>query len=93
MSQESIIQEIRDERQRQDEKYGADRDMNPFFWLAVLECEAGEACGGALTAAGYKDTPEGWANYREEMIQVGAVALAAVESFDRYSVQQGWVTL
>lgn len=69
-----VIGEVIDERKRQDEKWGADRELPPCEWLAIFGEEALEVYRGALAGE--------WDNYREELIQVAAVAIAAVESYD-----------
>lgn len=70
---ETILQEIRDERQRQDDKWGvaAQRNLPPYTWIAVLLEEVGEVARGALE----KD----YINYCDELIQVAAVCVAALE--------------
>ena len=80
MSQSAIIEEIRAERVRQDEKWG-EQNHPPFIWLVVLGEEVGEACEAALEAQ-YGGKP--LANYRAELVQVAAVALAAIECLDRW---------
>lgn len=67
------LQDIMEERFRQDEKWG-EQNHTPARWLIILGEEYGEACHGAL-----RDFDE----YREELVHVAAVALAALESFDR----------
>jgi NTP pyrophosphatase (non-canonical NTP hydrolase) len=62
------------ERQKQDDKWG-EQNHSMEKWLVILQEECGEAAQAAL-----KD--EEW-RYRDEMVQVAAVALAAVECFDR----------
>ncbi len=92
MSQEDIIQEIIHERLRQDAMWGVDRNLHPFTWLIILGEEYGEACKGSLQAAslhGVASTSENWQNYRDELIQVAAAALAAIESFDRDQWREG----
>lgn len=77
---EDALRDIIDERERQDEKWGADRNLEPGIWLGVLGEEYGEACQAALHAifGGPKA-----AGLREELVQVAAVALAWIESIDR----------
>lgn len=75
----TVIDDVLAERLRQDEKWG-EQDNTPFEWLAVLAEEVGEVAqetlrnhfGGIALDA-----------YRAEMIQVAAVAVAAVENLDR----------
>lgn len=71
-----ILLEVAEERARQDDKWGQ-QDHDPNYWMVILMEEVGEAaheiCGKTLN----------YTNYREEMVQVAAVAVAAIESFDR----------
>ena len=76
----SVMAEVLDERRRQDDKWGV-RDQHPYLWMTILGEEYGEACQGALYIYG-DDVNKGNA-YRNELIQVAAVAIAAIESFDR----------
>lgn len=69
-----ILNEITKERQAQDKKWGV-QNHGPFKWLAILGEEVGEANGAVLEHSLLR--------YREEMIQVAAVAVAAVECLDR----------
>ncbi len=69
---EDIFEAIQAERDRQDVKWGANRYLAKEVWLTILMEEVGEAAKAALEA----DT-EG---YAKELIQVAAVAVAAVES-------------
>lgn len=78
-----ILEEIRTERERQDKKWG-EQNHHPMEWLAILGEEVGEANKAALEAhfSGYERTGN-LSDYREELIQVAAVAIAMVESLDR----------
>ena len=69
-----ILDEISQERKNQDQKWG-EQNHHPVGWLAILMEEVGEASKAALT--------RDFVLYRSEMIQVAAVAVAAVESLDR----------
>lgn len=66
------------ERKCQDEKWGEQNHV-PLKWLAILLEEIGEASKDLLENELIK--------YRDEMVQVAAVALAAVESFDRQALE------
>lgn len=70
----SITWEILQERLRQYKKWGV-QDHDEDRWMVILMEEVGE-----VARAVFEDDP---ANYREELIQVAAVAVAAVEAFDR----------
>ena len=70
---EDILQALQDERDRQDVKWGANRYLAQETWLTILMEEVGEAAKAAL-----EDDSGG---YAEELIQVAAVAVAALESY------------
>lgn len=81
---ENIFNEIRQERQRQDAKWG-EQNHKPVEWCAILGEEVGEVNKAALEAhfrEYYRGTNQ-LANYREELIQVAAVAIAMIESLER----------
>ena len=71
---DDVLGEIINERKRQDDKWG-EQNHQPSIWLVILGEEVGEACKAVLEM----DCEE----YRKELIQVAAVAIAAVESYDR----------
>jgi len=75
----NILVEIEIERMRQDKKFGI-QTRPAEDYLMILGEEVGEANKAALEHkfCGYDS-----ALYREEMIQVAAVAIAAIESYDR----------
>lgn len=79
-----VLQWVLDERGKQDAKWG-EQNHNPMTWLAVLMEEVGEVSQEALKA--YFGSPENTAKhlalYREELVQVAAVAVAMVEALDR----------
>lgn len=68
--QEQAIERIRRERQRQDEKWG-EQNHGPDRWSLILTEEAGEVAKAALD----RDHKA----YIAELVQVAAVALAALE--------------
>ena len=71
--QEKILLQIKEERVRQDEKWGADRHLSNFLWLAILTEEVGEVA---------KETLENCTGLRDELIQVAAAAVAWLEDID-----------
>jgi len=77
--QRELILEICQERDRQDEKWG-EQNHHPDIWMNILMEEVGEASNACLGARFANRT---YYPYREEMIQIAAVALAALESFER----------
>lgn len=79
-----VLDEVGQERVRQDAKWGQQNHF-PSKWLAILAEEFGEVARAICEAGAEKvnNKSANWANYREELIQVAAVAVAMVESFDR----------
>lgn len=80
-----ILQAIAAERQKQDEKWG-EQNHSPIEWLAILGEEVGEANKHGLQAHFSKDAvyeKEQLMEYRKELIQIAAVAVAMIESIDR----------
>lgn len=86
-----ILSEIREERRRQDAKWG-EQNHSPIEWSAILTEEAGEVAKEALelhfAQLQHTGQSEAWlaeklAAYRKEVIQVAAVALAMAESLER----------
>lgn len=78
--QQMILEEIAVERQRQDDKWGA-QDHKPFHFLTILGEEYGEACEAALRLHWGEDL-HALRDYRNELLQVAAVAVAAIERVD-----------
>lgn len=79
MSTKSVLEEIAKERNRQDEKWG-EQNHSPADYLTILGEEVGEANKAALEA---KFAGKPWDDYRKELVQVAAVAVAMIECFDR----------
>jgi len=75
--QDEIFKEIAAERIRQDEKYGKDRNLPPGAWLGYIENELEEVWDGWI------DNVSPPHDYRTEMIQLVALGVAAIESWDR----------
>jgi len=71
---EDVLVEVHGECNRQDTLWG-EQNHAPEKWLAILLEEAGEAAKAFLDGER--------ANYREELVQVAAVAVTAIESLDR----------
>jgi len=87
-----VLEDIDDERRRQDEKWG-EQNHDLTVWASVLGEEFGETChailhhraasGGSENVEGDTD-PSGWLEkVRSEAIQTAAVAVALVEYIDR----------
>lgn len=79
----SVLSEVQEERRRQDKKWG-EQNHTPPEWLSILGEEFGEVCKAVCEAhfSGYESTGN-WENYRTELIQLAAVAVAMVECLDR----------
>lgn len=78
----NAMTDVLDERARQDLKWGT-QNHPPHGWMVILMEEVGEAAQEVLEAAAGRDEVEALGKYRGEMVQVAAVALAAIECFDR----------
>lgn len=75
-NQVEILEQIKAERDRQDKKFGKQpRFLTPSVYIAVLGEEFGEVCRAAIEGNSQ--------NYRVELVQLAAVAVAAIEDYDR----------
>lgn len=75
----NVLCEVRDERARQDDKWG-EQNHDPFLYLTILGEEFGEACQAALHMRYGGPAAE---KLRKELVQTAAVAVAAIECLDR----------
>jgi NTP pyrophosphatase (non-canonical NTP hydrolase) len=77
----AVLNDVAAERLRQDRKWGV-QDHSPETWLAILSEEVGEV---AKPLADHLTKAKDWApeDYRAELVQVAAVAVAAIESLHR----------
>jgi NTP pyrophosphatase (non-canonical NTP hydrolase) len=73
-----VLSEIEEERYSQLLKWG-EQFHHPHWWLAILTEETGEV---AKEVADARIQPFNRAAYRAELIQVAAVAVAAIEALD-----------
>jgi NTP pyrophosphatase (non-canonical NTP hydrolase) len=80
----NVLQEVFDERLRQDAKWG-EQNHTPVEYFAVLAEEVGEVAKDAVENR-FNPDEGSVANMRAELIQVAAVAVAMVESLDRGNV-------
>jgi hypothetical protein len=76
-----VLVEIDQEVLRQRALWGKQNHC-PADWLTILMEEVGEAAKGALETR-FGRRHDGYAMYRNELIQVAAVAAAAVECLDK----------
>lgn len=74
-----VIDEVADERARQDAKWGQ-QDHEVGIWLGILGEEFGEV---AKEIAESQARPLDVEHLREELVQTAAVAVAWVEAIDR----------
>lgn len=66
-----FIADVLRERTRQDEKWG-EQNHDDLYWLGILMEEVGELAQGII---------EGSPNYRKELVQIAAVAVAWAEAW------------
>lgn len=84
----NTITDVIQERSRQDEKWG-EQNWDPFQYMSILTEEVGEAAQAANDAntwkqkLPYKFDLDDLSKYRKELVQVAAVAVAAIECLDR----------
>lgn len=78
----AILNDVLNERQRQNEKFGADRNQHPFLWNTILGEEVGEVAKGSLDIYFGDNPAAAMENYRKELIEVAAVAIAAIQDLD-----------
>lgn len=69
----NVLDSITEERIRQDEKWGSQRELPSGTWYLILGEEFGEVGNAVL---------EGSPTLRDELVQVAAVATAWIEALD-----------
>lgn len=76
---QAVLEEVSEERTFQDSKWGLQNHV-PYVWLAILTEEVGEVAQEILRSdfAG-----KSLSAYRAELVQVAAVAVAAIQNLDR----------
>ena len=79
---QNILHDVHNERSRQDEKWGP-QQHSWCEWMAILTEEVGEAAqyANAIQLGGCPE-PEFPEGLRAELVQVAAVAVAAIEQLD-----------
>lgn len=81
-----IIFDALNERIRQNNKFGANRTQHPFLWNTILVEEVGEAAKESLDMY-FSEHPNGaLEKYRKELIEVAAVAIAAIQDLDNNGI-------
>lgn len=81
MTINEIIKAVKDERKRQIDKWGSQRDRPLFYWMSVLGEEYGEVCQAALQSDGRWETGATNEDVKEELVQVMAVCAAILEEY------------
>jgi hypothetical protein len=78
-----VFNEIREERQRQDEQWGGpehDDTHDPLAWVGFIADQQEKVAVGAITRGeSYYTTPD----CRQRIVKIAALAVAALESMDR----------
>ena len=85
MNLDRALVDVRAERARQDELWGADRDLHPAIWHLILSEEAGEVASATqeLLDAQPGARTHQLRHLRTELTHVAAVAIAWIEAIDR----------
>jgi NTP pyrophosphatase (non-canonical NTP hydrolase) len=81
MNPELIINKIRAERKRQDEKWG-EQNHHPLMWFSIIGEEFGEMCK-AFNEYSFEHDPNHIEDMQREAIQVAACCVAMVECLER----------
>ena len=75
---ELVLSDIIIERKYQDQKWGEQNHL-PTVWITIITEELGEAARQALESSLVRADLQ---KYRAELVQVAAVAFAAIEALD-----------
>lgn len=84
MTQDQILEEIREEREHQDKKWGGpnhDDHHGPYSWASFIITYLGQAVSDTVNEVG--DSERALRSFRYNMVKVAALAVAAVEVVDR----------
>lgn len=81
-----ILYDVLNERQRQNDKFGANRTQHPFLWNTILVEEVGEASKESLDMYFSGNPDEALSKYRKELIEVAAVAIATIQDLDNNGI-------
>ena len=86
----TAVTDVHAELSFQDHKWGSMRDHHPAEWLMILGEEVGECNKAALEQHfipadnKFKPHKRDFQEFRNELVQVAAVAIAAIESMDAH---------
>jgi hypothetical protein len=81
-----ILYDVLNERERQNNKFGANRSQHPFLWNTILFEEVGEAAKDSLDIYFSGKPDEALLRYRKELIEVAAVAIAMIQDIDNNGI-------
>lgn len=76
-----FIDQIKNERKRQDEKWGV-QDHHPLMWFSIIGEECGEMCK-AFNEYTFDEKFEHLENMQKEAIQIAACCVAMLECIER----------
>lgn len=79
MTIENVLFLIKEERQRQDKKWGSNRQLNSLLWAVILGEEVGEVANAVLEQEYGTKTLD---DLKKELVQVAAVCVAWLEMYD-----------
>ncbi len=82
-----VFNNVAEERIKQDTKWGV-QNHSPEAWMLILMEEVGEASKELLEYNFTFQSGISLTSYRKEMVQVAAVAIAAIECFDRNEAKE-----
>ena len=83
-----VLAEVAQERARQDEKHGSilDDQHAPSYWVGLIDRTIAKVEGTALVlnqSGGWAGSPAAIKDYRETLLRVAALAVAAIQACDR----------
>lgn len=80
---QGFFDKIQAECDKQDAKWGADRNLHPLEWVSILSEEVGEV-SKEINDAGFRTEKIALGNYEKELIQVAAVACQMIKNIKHY---------
>lgn len=81
--QEKIFQDIKTERDRQDEKWG-EQNHHPLMWFSIIGEEYGEMCK-AFNEYSFDNDVNLLEDMQKEAVQVAACCVAMLECLERHA--------
>jgi len=84
---QEFFDKIQAECDKQDAKWGADRDLHPLEWISILSEEVGEV-SKEINDAGFKTENIFLEDYEKELVQVAAVACQMLKNIKHYQEQR-----